>query len=709
MDKRADIWAFGAVLYEMLTGTSAFAGEDISLTLAEVMKGEPDWQALPSMLPPGIRIVLSHCLRKDPKQRLRDIGDVRLALDGAFERGPSPIAGTAAAPARPIWREVLPWAVATVAVAVAMAAFLVRSAPPTPVTRFEIELPELLRRTITSGAGNSQRELALSPDGRSLVYVEGERSSSRLMRRDIDQLAPTEIAGSEQQEPTMPFLSPDGGTVGFLSRRTGALMKIPIAGGTPVTLSERLENRAPPSGATWLPDGTIVHNASGGLWRVPATGGAPILLLETGAFAASPMALPGGRAVLFHLGGAGGGEASLEALVLSSGERLKIVSGRDPFYVPTGHLVFARANGSLWAAPFDVDRLTITREPTPLSLTAFRLSSVASAQFSVAANGSLAYVPGESQAGTGGGGILAWVGRNGAVTPVIDDPGVYDYPRLSPDESRIAFSRNDIWVWDLRRGSRTRLTGDGRTTLGRAAPVPVLVWASDSQRVTFNRAGDDPAKPASTRIVWTKVDGSDTQVLVQSDGLVSPSSWSSDGKALAYQSRIQPNRDVAVNRDLWIFEPGGNPRERPFVATPAEERAAVFSPNGEWIAYVSNESGTDEIYVRRYPGPGERVTISNGGGNEPVWSRNGRELFYRVGNAMMAVSVVASPTTPFGQPHELFQGQYLGDYSGAAAYPYYDVARDGRFLMVQRPASATKKVVFVQNWAEELKRLVPTK
>jgi Tol biopolymer transport system component len=235
--------------------------------------------------------------------------------------------------------------------------------------------------------------------------------------------------------------------------------------------------------------------------------------------------------------------------------------------------------------------------------------------------------------------------------------------------------------------------------------VPVLVWAPDSQRVTFNRAGDDPAKPLSTRIVWTKADGSDTQELelVRSDGLVSPSSWSSDGKALAYQSSIQ------TNRDLWIFEPGGNPRERAFVATPAEERAPVFSPDGESIAYVSNESGTNEIYVKRYPGPGGRVTISNGGGNEPVWSRDGRELFYRVGNAMMAVSVVAGPPPSFGQPHELFQGQYLGDYSGAAAYPYYDVARDGRFLMVQRPASATKKVVFVQHWVEELKRLVPTK
>ena len=462
VDKRADIWAFGCVLYEMLTGKRAFGGEDVSLTLADVMKGEADWQALPATLPPGIRTVLTRCLQKDPKQRLRDIGDVRLALDGAFERAPSQTSATVIL-ASSTWSRGLPWATAAVAVAAAVAGWSVRQPPPTPVTRFEIEL----RRTITSGAGNNRRELALSPDGRSLVYVEGERSTSRLMRRDIDQLAPTAIAGSEQQEPTMPFFSPDGGTVGFLSQRTGALMKIPIAGGTPVTLSERLENRAPPSGATWLPDGTIVHNAAGGLWRVPATGGAPILLLETGVFAAGPMALPGGRAVLFHVGGAGGGEASLEALVLSSGERRKIVSGRDPFYVPTGHLVFARANGSLWAAPFDVDRLTITREPTPLSLTAFRLSSVASAQFSVAANGSLAYVPGESQAGTGSGGILAWVGRNGAATPVIDEPGVYDYPRLSPDESRIAFSQNDIWVWDLRRGSRTRLTFDGRTMPGR--------------------------------------------------------------------------------------------------------------------------------------------------------------------------------------------------------------------------------------------------
>ena len=173
---------------------------------------------------------------------------------------------------------------------------------------------------------------------------------------------------------------------------------------------------------------------------MPATGGAPILLLETGVFAAGPMALPGGRAVLFHVGGAGGGEASLEALVLSSGERRKIVSGRDPFYVPTGHLVFARANGSLWAAPFDVDRLTITREPTPLSLTAFRLSSVASAQFSVAANGSLAYVPGESQAGSGNGGILAWVGRWRSDV-YHDEPGVYDYPRLAPDEAGLRSAR----------------------------------------------------------------------------------------------------------------------------------------------------------------------------------------------------------------------------------------------------------------------------
>ena len=195
------------------------------------------------------------------------------------------------------------------------------------------------------------------------------------------------------------------------------------------------------------------------------------------------------------------------------------------------------------------------------------------------------------------------------------------------------------------------------------------------------------------------------QELVESDGLVSRLLVERWRKPLAYRSR-PASRAEPGPVDL---EPGGKPRERPFVASPAEERAPVFSPDGKWIAYVSNESGTDETYVKPYPAPGERVTISNEGGIEPVWSRDGRELFYRVGNAMMAVSVVAGPTTSFSQPRVLFQGQYLGDYSGAAAYPYYDVARDGRFLMVQRAASATTKVVCVQNWAEELKRLVPTK
>ena len=692
VDKRADIWSFGALLYEMLSARRAFDGEDISLTLANVMKSEPDWSALPAALPAGVRTMLMRCLSKDPKQRTRDIGDVRLALDGAFEHAPAGAAATGTAPVRFAWLRALPWTVALGAAAAAVA-LSIRQPPAAPVARFEIELRNLVVGTDAAQAA------VLSPDGRSIVYVEGEGSTSRLMRRDIDQLTPSLIAGTEQENATTPVFSPDGTAVAFISRRRNALMKVPLAGGTPLMLVER-PARAVGMTPTWLGNGTIVFSRGDGLWSVSSERGAPLQLVKTELTAGGPSALPGGRALLFHVGGLAGDESSLEALVLASGERRKIVSGRNPLYLPTGHLLFARADGSLWAAPFDLNRLSITREPTPLSVAVFRQATNDAPQVSLSANGSLLYVPGQGQ--VAGGGLLAWVKRDGTATPVVNEPGIYDYPRLSPDGSRVAFSRRDIWVLDLGRASRTRLTFDGRVGPGRTAPSGILAWAADSQRVTFNRAGDDPAKPNGTAIAWTKVDGSDTQLLIRSDGLVTPSAWSSDGKTLAYQSRLQN-----VNRDVWVFEPRGDARERPFVESPAEERAPAFSPDGKWLAYVSNESGEDQIYVKPYPGPGERFTISNEGGTEPVWSRDGRELFYRDDEAMMAVPVAPGPSPSFGQPRLLFRGQFLSDFSAAAGYPFYDVARDGRFLMVQRPATVATKLVFVQNWFEELKRLVP--
>jgi eukaryotic-like serine/threonine-protein kinase len=696
VDQRTDIWAFGCVCYEMLTGRRAFQGDDVSTTLAEVIKGEPDWRGLPVAVPTGVRAALMRCLHKDPRQRMRDIGDMRLALDGAFDITPPP--DLSALPlAQSRVRTVLPWlaAIALVGTAGAAGGWMFRRPTVSPVIATEISLPNLAATT-------ASRRFALAPDGHSLVFVAQSGGRSRLMRRDLSQLAPVAISGTDNDIVASPFFSPDGQWIGFVagSPRSLRIYKVPVSGGASVLVSDKIV--AVPRPPVWATDNAIYFSAVDGFMTVPASGGQARVVGPPGLFGAQP--LPGGRALLFDGGVNGESEGAIETLVVASGERRKLTTGTDPVYVPTGHLLFARRDGSLWAAPFDSNDLKLTGEPRPLSISTTRFTSVGSAQFAVAPTGTLVYLP--SGIATIPGSLL-WVDRHGSTAPALVEPGRYAYPRLSPDATRVAVSLDeDIWVIDLQRSTPTRLT---RERHGGGSSASQFVWTPDGQRVTYMRGRLDPARGDLTTIESVKADGSESpHVLLTPEDLSPPGSWSPDGLALAYQ-RYQGGFQRG-NRDIWILRPGPPVSDQPLVATPANERAPTFSRDGRWIAYVSNQSGMDEVYVQPYGRAGDRQTVSSRGGTEPVWSRDGHELFYRRGDTMMAVSVtIAGPTLSMSSPQRLFAGSYLPDTSVAAAYPNYDVAPDGRFLMVSPAPATTASVVVVHNWFEELKRLVPTK
>jgi eukaryotic-like serine/threonine-protein kinase len=683
VDKRVDIWAFAAVVYEMLTGQRAFDGEDVSMTLAAVMKGEPDWNALPPDVSSGMTTVLKRCLHKDPSQRLRDIRDVRLALEGAFD-SPS-LAGTPATVTRSPARRAMPWLAGTLAcTATGLAIWLVRPEPVAPIGRFEMALSNL--------SSFNGPNFTLSRDGQSLVYAEViARGQSRLMRRDLTKVQPESIPGSEGAE-TAPFFSPDGAWIGFVTNRGRAIRKVPTGGGAAVTICEAAMSIYTP---IWPADDTIIFGTNSGLWRVPAAGGAPEPVTKTERAAGGPQALPDGRGTLFHVNPPAGSqtEGSIEVL-LPTGERRAVVQGMNPYYVPTGHLLFARLGGSLWAAPFDLETLAISRDPIPLPDSAFT-RGFAPSELAFAANGSLVYLPDA----VSGDVPLVWVDRTGVWKPAFPDAGRYAFPRLSPDGKRIAIGNaSDVWVFDVERLTRTRLSyGD------RGAVPAVTAWPPDGRHVVFAQRTRDASTPGTT-IVLRRADASEPpEVLVVLDGLSQPGSWSTDGKVFVYAHRANAMTD---NWDVSTLARGATQARASFLSSPFAERAPTISPGGRWVAYVSNESGRDEIYASPYPGPGDRRTVSRGGGTEPVWSRDGRELFYRNGDAMMAVPVKDPASLALGQPVTLFEWP-LG--RAAPAAPNYDVSLDGRtFLMVQQAAMATSSVVIVINWFEELKRLVPT-
>ena len=694
VDKRADIWAFGCVLYEMLTGRAPFARDTISDTIAAILEREPDWTALPTAVPMTVRRLLERCLAKDLKGRLRDIGDARLEIDEALT-SPASLDGQRVFDRSSRWAAV-GWIAALVATAAATAV-VVWSLKPRPssaqpasgaVARLVIVAPPTDPVALDVGAPT------VSPDGRRVAYVVGRGSRQQIYLRELDQFNSTPIPGTNGG--FNPFFSPDGQWVGFFV--PGKMKKVPRSGGTPLTICEApgIAGAAP----SWEADDSIFFTPTigAGIWRVSAAGGTPAAvttLTQTESSHRWPQLMPGGRALLFSAVASSIDDAQAYIQSLETGQRRLLVKGSLARYLPTGHLLYVQG-GTLMAVPFDSARFEVTGAAVAVLSGVMQVRGLLNSTvsnlaplISLSSAGSVAYIPANLRPRQS---ALVWVDRTGLEQPTGASGGTYFQPRVSPDGRRVAVTvggdHDDVWLYDLVRETWSRFTSEGNN----AFPL----WAPDGRVLTYvsDSAGLDNmySKP---------LDGSEPQRrLLASDRPNYPFSWSRDGALVFVYASLR------AGQDIWVFRPDGKGKPTPFLETPFAEGAPTFSPDGRWLAYASNESGRNEIYVRPFPGPGEKVTISAEGGNEPVWPRNGRELFYRSGGAMMAVDITMNPTLSAGKPKRLFEKPYE---LSLALWPNYDVTPDGqRFMMVKRiDDNVPAQINVVLNWTEELKRLVP--
>jgi eukaryotic-like serine/threonine-protein kinase len=697
-DKRTDIWAFGCVLYELLTGKQAFHGESTTEILAAVLREEPDWQALPASTPVKIRDLLGRCLQKDKTQRLRDAGDARIEIHEALTAPPSlspsfaaPVRGTSALGQRtPIFTVLGTLLLGGLVTGLAVWNLKPAPAPPPmPVTRTVITLP--LGQQLAGLDGGPA--VAISPDGTHLAYVARQGSTQQLYLRAMDSLEAKPIPGTEGG--VNPFFSPDGQWLGFFAG--GKLKKVSVSGGGAVTLGDATY----PLGASWGSQGMIAFAPTNmsGVQQVPDAGGAPQPLTRLEKEQTThrwPEFLPGGKAVLFATGinssNWTSAQVAVQSLVVGEGRKLIQEGATQPRYAPSGHLVSAQG-GSLMAVPFDAQRLTAKGAAVPVVEGVMQSPVTGAAQYSFSTTGSLVYVPGGVQSAQL---RLVWVNRNGAEQSLAVPMRAYQFPRFSPDGRRVAVvvadQQTQIWLYDLSRETLTRLTFEGNSNTN-------PTWTPDGKRIAFSSS-----REGSPNLFWQMADGSGgLERLATSDYFQGPNSWSADGQVLAFVE-VSPT----TQRDIWVLRLGDR-KAQPFLRTPFTESAPRFSPDGHWLAYTSDESGRFEIYAQPYPGPGGKWQISTDGGREPVWNPNGRELFYRSGDKMMAVDVTTQPSFSVGKPRMLFEGPYMPTPS---TFPDYDVSPDGqRFLMlkpVEQTGAAPTQINVVLNWFEELKRRVPT-
>jgi serine/threonine-protein kinase len=719
LDRRTDIWAFGCVLYEMLTGRAAFPGDTISDTLAAILEREPDLTALPAASPRPIRRLLRRCLEKDRTRRLADVADARLDIDDALSgsEGEAPMARSTSRT-----RERVAWASSLLLMGVTAAAMAW-------ATRTESTPPETTRTILsvaptgqTSGANPLEQRagalrptrtaVALSPNGKTLVFGAIWGGRRQLFARAMDQLSATPISGTTDGD--SPFFSPDGQWVGFGAG--GELRKVPLSGGPAVTLCQA----SALFGASWGDDGTIVFatQRNGGLWRVSAAGGAPEPLTtpQPGEYSHRlPYILPGSRAVIFTIlkGPNLWDNTQIVVRSLETGTQTVLVTGgADGRYLSTGHLVYVRL-GTLMAVPFDPGRLAVTGGATGVidgvmqaaDRNASYMANTLAGQFTVSDAGALVYLTGGAVAARER--SLAWVDRNGTSQALPAPPHSYTAPRLSPDGQRVAvYTRGPVQVWsfDIARGALSSVTVDGESDQG--------VFAPDGKRIAFRSR----AEGGEGNIYWRAADGSGPVERLTTGGRSqTPSSWSPKGTTLAFMEEGESKGFFQF--DIWALSMSDR-RTRAVIHTAANEMTPEFSPDGRWLAYVSNESRRrHEVYVQPYPGPGERHLISTNGGEQPAWSGNGKELFYvqnggyNVGGVptLMSVPVVTAPAFRAGTPEVLFESPALFIEWGRS----YDVAADGqRFLLTPEKEATTTlasaQMILVQQWFEELKRLVPT-
>ena len=683
VDRRTDIFAFGSVLYEMLTGRKAFRGDGLSDVLAAVIKDEPDWNVLPSTTPTSLRRMLRRCMAKSSTSRLQHIGDARLEIAEASLDEPID-----APPSRSPWRRRMVPLFVGVVIAVA-GWFVNRGAAPDsrPVSRWRISLPPGTSLTGTA-TFNTSSALAISPDGRYLAYTAEREGRAQLYLRMVEALDATPVDGAENA--TVPFFSADGHALGFWSN--GTLMRVSLNGGAPVAIAEVGAVR----GASWGLDGNVTYGASssGGLHRVPAAGGESEVLASPDRASGVkslrlPDVLPGGEAVLVTVSDLdidSFDDAAIAAVWPKTGDmRVLVQGGTNARYSPSGHLVYARA-GALYAASFDANDVEVTGDPVRVLEGVATHPTNGRAEFSLSRDGSLLYAPGEP---LGTQFRVVWVDRTGRATTLVDEPRPYVTPSISPDGRLLAVSTNDanmsVWRYDMAQGALTRIVSGGNNT----RPV----WTPDGKRVAFwsDREG-------AWDIFSIDVDGSGpARMLLEGEIDQGPLSWAPDGRTLLF-AQI----DARTGNALWLLTDDG--KTVPILTTTANEGPGEIAPDGRWMAYQSDESGRPEIYVCTFPDAASRSRISVDGGTEPRWNPNGRELFYRNRNKMMLVDVDSGDSLVVGRPQLLFE-------SDAYTRSMYDVSADGeRFVMIE-PSGAAQlptELVLVQNWAEELKRLVPT-
>jgi serine/threonine-protein kinase len=682
-DKRCDIWSFGCVLFEMLTGRVPFQGETVSDTLANVLQKEPEWHALPESTPANMRSLLRHCLKKDPRRRLQHIGDAGIEIDETMSLPATELSQTrvVGASRRRIVRSSLMAMAAMVAGGILV--FLALKGPPRPV-REPWSFP--LHLTPAPWTSGFFPEIALSPDGRQLVYMAIHEDARRLYvcqsRGHVRLLVGTE--GAYQ-----PFFSPDGKRVGFFAG--GELKKLSLESGVVSPLCD-----APPRpiGASWGSNDTIIfHERS--LRYVQAAGGESKVLTELGDGERAhcwPDILPSGKAVLFTIVTTGFYDADIVVRNLQTGEQKIVVEGgSQPRYVPTGHVVYGRA-GMLYALPFDLGRLEPTGPAFPLPQDVWMNERYGSAQFTFSRKtGTLAYVPGASE-GFQARRMLVWVDRQGKVEPVPELPRrPYAVPRVSPDGRHVAArvierGNSDIWVYNLQTGTPTRITSD-------PAPDRWPMWTPDSERVVFSSD-----REGTSGLFWRNRNGSDRiERLTTTDTGQSAHAWSVDGRTLVY-AEGRPG-------ELFVLEDvEDKPTPRPLLPpTPfVNEKWPTISPDGRWIAYVSDLTGNDEVYVRPFPDvESGRWTISTDGGNEPLWSPKGKELFYHAsGYRMMTVSIETEPEFKPGKPEFMFDLSFAVELGRD-----YDISPDGqRFLFVKEGHGLEEdtELIVVQDWFDEL-------
>ncbi|MGE5362031.1 MAG: protein kinase domain-containing protein [Bacteroidales bacterium] len=677
VDRRADVWAFGCVLFETLSGRRAFSGDTPSETLARIWESEPDWSLLPPSVPPALGRLMRQCLRKDPQRRLRYLDP--LQLEGTDEPAEAARSG------RLSWQAVL-FALG-LAVGGGAGWMLSRQAttttpPAQPLVRFGTSF-----EPVGEPGEFDEPRLAMAPDGTSLVYVgKAAGSVSQLYLRRIDRLGDVALAGTDRA--TAPFFSPDGRSVAFFAG--GQLKKLSLAEGAVQTVGDAPDRLA--SGGAWARDDTILFSDApfkGGLIRISSSGGSRQHVTKLGPGEAVhrwPAVSPDGRIVVYtanNTGGPGLEEPHIVAESLVSGKReILPVEATYALFAPGGRHLLLVHRGTVMAVGFVPDSLSISGSPIPL-MDGVIQASTGAAQLAASAS-ALASLQGASETRR-----LVWVDRQGHVEAIDAPQRLYVHPRLSPDGRKIAVAitepNNDIWTYDLSRGTLSRMTVEGSN----AYPI----WTRDGRRITYVSSGQ--GHPPN--VFWVPADGSGlAERLLTSPNRQITETWAPDGRTLLFvELRPSPR-----SWDILTVSLDGPRQSRAFLETPFVDSTPQISPTGRFVAHGSNETGTTEVFVHSFPDPTIKIQVSNGGGSQAAWRADERELYFRNGDAMMVAEVSTSPELTVGKPRVLFRGAFANIQG-----KNYDVTPDGqRFLMVRVEEPAPPREIAVAlNWMGDLR------